>query len=181
MDNKNVSENISWAENSLNIVNGWISNVDTKVSYALIISGILAGFVFSQGKPIVLDNIIIFSICSKVQRISVVAGIILFFLALMFISATIILFLLAISCRVKSKEVNSRLFFGRIANYDLPDFINMFKNQNDVDYLVSLLTEIHTNSVICKKKIRLYNLGIKFLVISFLFFLMYFGITITMF
>lgn len=39
------------AYRSLEMVNTWISNLDTKVSFALALVGVLTGVIFSEGLP----------------------------------------------------------------------------------------------------------------------------------
>ena len=53
-DNKYSRED---AYQSLEMVNSWINNVDSKISYILAFIGVIIGFVFIQGTPKAFANI----------------------------------------------------------------------------------------------------------------------------
>ena len=48
---KQKSYNREDAYKTLEIINGWIGNMDAKISFALAFVGILVGYIFSNGMP----------------------------------------------------------------------------------------------------------------------------------
>lgn len=152
------------AYQTLEMVNTWISNIDTKVSFTLALAGVLIGFIFSTGLPSALK---IVSEVSKLQELnggeSIGAILVCVLYVVSFIS--ILFFMLAIIARIKNmNNVQSLFFFGSIAKMEILDYKTKVNSMSEQEVLEDLLEQIHTNSMICNKKAKYYNRGIKFLV-----------------
>ncbi len=152
------------AYQTLVMINTWISNIDTKISYALALTGILIGSIFSKGLPNALK---IVSEASKLEQLNggeIIGAILVCLLyAVSFIS--ILYFMLAVIARTKiTNNVQSIFFFGSIATMKLLDYKTKVNSMNNQEVLEDLEEQIHTNSMICNRKAKNYNIGIKFLV-----------------
>ncbi len=151
------------AEYTLDIVNSWINNIDSKASYALSLAGILIGFILIQGLPKV------FLVWIKASEITVTifVGVAMVILLYVFSLFSICSFVSVLISRVAPpKKIKQHLFFGSIATYDLEQFTNEFLALSDDDYVVELIEQVHTNSCICSKKIKWYNQGVKGLFVT---------------
>lgn len=150
----------------LEIINSWISNIDTKVSFALTLSGALIGFIFSIGLP----NI--FRIIGEISKLKELSGGVIIgaiFICLLYITSliSVIYFMLAITARVKNhNNTQSIFFFGSIGKMELSDYKTNTNKINQQEILEDLKEQIHTNSMICNKKARYYNTGIRFLLVT---------------
>ena len=147
----------------LEMINTWISNIDTKVSFALALSGVLIGSVFSTGLPNALQRI---SEVSKLKELNggEIIGAILVCILYVVSFISILYFMLAIIARIKNpNNFQSILFFGSIATMKLLDYKTKVNSMNQQEILEDLGEQIHINSMICNKKAKYYNKGMKFL------------------
>lgn len=147
----------------LEMINTWISNIDTKVSFALGFSGVLIGSVFSTGLPNALQRI---SEVSKLKELNggEIIGAILVCILYVVSFISILYFMLAIIARIKNpNNFQSILFFGSIATMKLLDYKTKVNSMNQQEILEDLGEQIHINSMICNKKAKYYNKGMKFL------------------
>lgn len=152
----------------MDTVTSWIENIDKKISYALALTSALLGFILSKGRPSIFT---IFSNGAS-PSFSSILGLILIILLYCISFFTILMFLLAISCRIKSKSgIQSLLYFGSIQKMPLQTFVEQYDGMDNKEYIHQMLEQIHTNSTICTKKAKCYNLGIITMSISFALFL----------
>lgn len=148
----------------LEMVNKWITNIDTKVSYALALTGVLIGFVFNKGVPSSLKRV------SEVLKLSELSGgeiIGAILVCLLYIVSfiSVIYFMLAIIARIKNpNNAQSIFFFGSIGSQKLIDYTTKVNGMSEQDIIEDLEEQIHTNSMICNKKSKFYNIGIKFMI-----------------
>lgn len=151
------------AYETLNIINTWIGNMDTKVSFALALVGVLIGVIFEKGIPNIFDRI---SQVSKLAELSGGEFIAAILVVLLYLSSftSILCFMLSIIARVKNlNNAPSVFFFGSIGNMTLENYKNSVKNMEEKDIIDDIEEQIHTNSRICSLKAKWYNRGIKFL------------------
>lgn len=139
---------------SLEFAISWVSNIDAKASYILAVAGIMIGYVLGQ------DLSAIKSVAAGQTVKQIIKSVLYIFCMLSFIFP-----ILTLRVRVKPK-VSSYFFFGSIATRKRIDFIEGFKQIKDDDSLDDILMQVHINSQICCKKVKLYNWGLFFLVCS---------------
>ena len=164
-DDQNKHQNKAFdkedAYETLGIINTWIGNIDTKVSFSLALSGALIGIIFDKGMPRIFKRI------AEVSNLKVLSGgdligtilVVLLYLA-SFIS--ILCFMLSIIARVNNpSNAPSVFFFGSIGNMTLANYKKSIKAMNDQDIIDDLEEQIHTNSFICSLKAKWYNKGMK--------------------
>ena len=169
-DSNQLQENKAFkkedAYETLNIINTWIGNMDTKVSFALALVGVLVGVIFEKGMPRAFDRISQVSKLAELSGGEIIAAILVVLLYLSgFISITC--FMLSIIARVKNlNNAPSVFFFGSIGNMTLENYKNSVKNMEENEIIEDLKEQIHTNSRICSLKAKWYNRGIKFLLIT---------------
>ncbi len=152
------------AYQSLEMINTWISNIDTKVSFALALVGVIIGFVMEMGMPASIQKVCELSDDTKLTCIDIISVIIVLLLYMVsFLS--IICFLLAIIARVKNlNHTKSIFFFGSIGKMSFPNYKDRVKQLTEQEIIEDLEEQIHTNSQICIQKVKWYGIGINFLV-----------------
>lgn len=146
------------AEYTLDLVNFWINNIDSKSSYAISFAGVLLGFIIIQGLP---QSFLRWT--SSIEfTFSIFIGAVMVVLLYVFSLASICSFVLALIARINfSKIKRQHLFFSSISTCDLKQFTKEFLCLSNDDYVLELLEQVHINSCICTKKARWYNRGIK--------------------
>lgn len=151
------------AYETLSIINTWIGNMDTKVSFALALSGVLIGVIFEKGMPNAFERITEISKLAELSGGEIMAAMLVVLLYLSsFIS--ILCFMLSIIARVKNlNNAPSVFFFGSIGNMTFESYKSSIKEMDEKDIVNDLEEQIHTNSKICNLKAKWYNNGIKFL------------------
>nr|WP_207755768.1 Pycsar system effector family protein [Clostridium botulinum] len=156
------------AYHALEIVNEWTSNIDTKISYSLTLTGVLIGFIFNKGLPSAWKRVSEVSKLAELSGSEIGAAILVSLLYIVsFIS--ILCFMLAIIARIKNfNNAQSIFFFGSIGKQKLVDYISKINGMSEQNIIEDLEEQIHTNSMICSKKAKCYNIGIKFLVANIL-------------
>ena len=154
------------AYETLGIINTWIGNMDTKVSFALTLAGVLIGVIFEKGMPNALKAIGKVTKLSELSGGEVIAACLVCLLYLVsFIS--ILCFMLSIIARVKNlNNAPSIFFFGSIGNIPLKSYKNKVNDIEEKGLIDDLVEQIHTNSKICSLKAKWYNKGIKFLLLT---------------
>ena len=154
------------AYETLNIINTWIGNMDTKVSFALALVGVLIGVIFEKGMPGAFDRISQVSKLAELSGGEIIAAILVLLLYLSGLTS-ILCFMLSIIARIKNlNNAPSIFFFGSISNMTLENYKNSVKNMEEKDIIDDIEEQIHTNSRICSLKAKWYNRGIKFLLIT---------------
>jgi hypothetical protein len=152
------------AYKTLEITNTWISNIDAKISFALAFSGVLIGFIFAKGLPNAFKIVSEVSTLEELNGGEIIGAIVV--CLLYGVSITSILhFILAIMAKIKNtNNVKSIFFFGSIASMELLDYKSKVNRMTEQEVLSDLQGQIYTNSRICNKKAKCYNMGVKFLV-----------------
>ena len=151
------------AYETLGIINTWIGNIDTKVSFSLALSGALISVIFDKGMPRIFKRI------AEVSNLQVLSGgdlIGALLVALLYLSSfiSILCFMLSIIARVNNpSNAQSVFFFGSIGNMTLENYKSAVKDMDEKEMIDDLEEQIHTNSKICSLKAKWYNKGIKFL------------------
>lgn len=151
------------AYQTLEMINTWISNIDTKVSFALTLAGVLIGFTFSADLPYALKRVTEVSKLSELNGGEIIAVILV---CSLYISSflSILYFMTAIIARIKyPNKAQSIFFFGSVAGMELLDYKNKVQSMTKQLVIEDLEEQIHTNSMICSKKTKCYNIGIKLL------------------
>lgn len=149
------------AYQSLEMVNTWISNMDTKVSFALAIAGVLIGIIFGSGFPNALQRVCEVSKLAELNGGEIIGAILVCLLYLVSFSS-IISFMLSIIARVKNlNNVPSVFFFGTIEKMNLQNYKEKLNQMTEQQIIEDLEEQIHTNSRICSQKAKWYNIGIK--------------------
>lgn len=151
---------------TLELINTWISNVDSKASFALAFTTAILGLIFYNAGSMpsafshMYDAVSRKNISCEIvfPFISVVGLYISFFLSISF-------FFLALKGTTKSGS-SSILFFGTIAGLSQNDFKAKIFNMNDKALQKALAEQIHTNSIVCAKKFKWYNTGLRLLVLA---------------
>lgn len=154
------------AYRTLELTNSWVGNVDTKISFALALVGSLSAFIFKGGLPNALQNVIDIGKLSSLTGgdiIAVITVILLYITSL----TSIICLLIGMVARTKANG-DSLFFFGTISANKYEDYEKKIMNFEEEHILKELIEQIHTNSQICTKKMKFYNLGIKVLIITVL-------------
>jgi hypothetical protein len=150
------------AYKTLEITNTWIKNIDDKVSYALALAGIVIGFVFGTGLP---NSFKIVSGISKLEELNggEIIGVILVCSLYIVSFLSILYFILAIISRIKNvNNAQSIFFFGSVTTMKLQDYKVRINSMSEQEIIEDLEEQIHTNSMICSKKVKCYNIGIRF-------------------
>ena len=151
------------AYETLGIINTWIANIDTKVSFSLALSGALISVIFDKGMPRIFKRI------AEVSNLQVLSGgdlIGALLVALLYLSSfiSILCFMLSIIARVNNpSNAQSVFFFGSIGNMTLVNYKSSVKDMEEQDIINDLEEQIHTNSVLCSLKAKWYNRGMKYL------------------
>lgn len=110
------------AYHTLEIIDTWISSLDTKVSYALALVGVLIGIVFSAGLPSAFQKVAVVSKLSELDGGEIIAVILvglLYFVSFL----SLVSFMLAIVARIKNlNNAPSIFFFGSISGMELQKY-----------------------------------------------------------
>ncbi|MFP3727480.1 DUF5706 domain-containing protein [Priestia filamentosa] len=168
---------------TLDKINFWIGNCDTKVSFSLAFAGILLGGFFSSGiitksltnlikKVIHIDKIKGYW---EIKLVEVTAIVLLAFIILMAFSITYLFRALkgSIDTEVYKQHgltTTSAVFFESIANRPFQTFKEETENMSSSDIHNDYLSQIYINSKICQRKFKLYNAGVQFLIYSAIIF-----------
>lgn len=154
------------AYQSLEIINTWISNIDTKVSFALAFVGVIIGMILGTDIPKALKRVGEVSKLAELSGCEILAAVLVCVLYIVsFLS--VICFMLAIVARVKNlNSTSSIFFFGSIGKMNLQNYKEKIKQLTDQQIIEDLEEQIHTNSKICSQKTRWYNIGTRFLMVT---------------
>ena len=154
------------AYQTLSMINTWIGNIDTKISFALALAGVLIGMIFSGGLPNAFQRITHVSKLSELNGGEICAVLLV---GLLYCASflSIVSFMWAIIARVKNlNNASSLFFFGSIGAMELQNYRDKANQITEQDLIDDLEEQIHTNSRICNQKAKWYNNGIKFLLIT---------------
>jgi hypothetical protein len=182
-NNENIEINKEEAVETLDRINFWIGNCDTKVSFSLAFAVILLGGFFSSSiitgsldllmsKIMRIDNI---NHYGEVRLVEITTFVLVLFLV--FMALTITYLFKALKGSIDSSvykqpglTTDSKIFFGTIAGQSFDSYkqkvitATMSEKQDDI------LSQVYINSKICQNKFNLYNKGLRYLVVSTLLF-----------
>ena len=141
-DNNQTQENRAFkkedAYETLGIINTWIGNMDTKVSFALALAGVLIGVIFEKGMPSAFERITEVSKLAELSGGEIIAAILV---ALLYLSTFIstLCFMLSIIARVKNlNNASSIFFFGSIGNMTLENYKSAVKDMDEKEMIDDL-------------------------------------------
>ncbi|WP_455543543.1 hypothetical protein [Intestinibacter sp.] len=184
------------AYKTLDMVNMWIGNVDSKISYSLTFIGVLLGFFLANKKPINISEIVN-KILMKIQEIpkhgikltlkgidlkDIISVIILILIcAFIFTSAKACIYLYkGIKGRIDPEVykqnglvTKSNIFWNSISNQKYSDFYKNIRSLDKDNLMKDISSQIFINSKICTEKFENYNKGVKYISISIILFFIY--------
>lgn len=184
------------AYKTLDMINMWIGNVDSKISYSLTFIGVLLGFFFTGKKPIQISQVLK-KILMKIQQIfnkeyelifkgielKDIISVIILVLICIFIFKSImacIYLYKGIRGRIDSNvyEENelitkSNIFWNSISSMKYLDFYKNINNLDESELLKDISSQIFINSKICTEKFENYNKGVGYIVDSIIIFFIY--------
>ena len=142
------------AYKTLELVNGWINNLDTKASFLLAYIAVIMGF--ASGCPKIF-----FAEVPDPITTGFVAKMILTIGLFLILVLSVVFLLMTLTARIKNKSgKHSMMFFGEIAKLSLNDYKAKVLNRSEDELIKDVLEQIHTNSIICTKKSGNYNKGV---------------------
>ena len=147
------------AYQTLDMVNTAIERIDTKVSIALAVVGVLIGSVFAVEFP---DDFRFWDQIRNLEELSVLEVCSVLCVACLFVSGALALtcFVLAILSRSSKDAERSVFFFGSISKMKLDAYRNRVNRMNNKQLLLDIEKQIHLCSEICVKKSKWYNAGL---------------------
>jgi len=151
---------------TLTLINTWISNIDTKISFALALVGILIGMIFSNGLPCAFLRVSEVSKLAELNGGEILAAITV---GLLYIASfiSILFFMFAIIARIKNpNRVESLFFFGSISKMELDNYREKINGLTENELIKDIEEQIHSNSKVCNQKALWYNRGIKALLVT---------------
>jgi hypothetical protein len=160
-------------------INFWIANCDTKISFALAFAGILIGGFFSS-------SIITSSLDNLIKKIRVLKDVKSKWEVLYIETTTlvlivfILLIITSVCCLVKGLKgsinptaykqdkltTDSYQFFGTIQSKVFTSFKDGFETQTQNKLQNDYLSQIYINSKICQRKFDFYHEGVTYLIYS---------------
>lgn len=177
--NNNGGFEIEEASKTLERVNFWINNCDTKISFSLAFAGLLLGGFFSSSiitgsLSRLIEKITNIDALKEYWEIKLLEGSILVLIAFVLCLICAVTFLF----RAKKGSIDpsiykqsglttkSILFFGTIANEQYQDFKQQYTTITPADLQNDYLSQVYINSKICQRKFHLYNKGVNYLMFS---------------
>lgn len=177
-----MKNRIEKAEKTLQMINQWIANCDTKSSFILTFYGVMLTIIFTSkiGEE-VLD---VFSFeCAKEWNKESIKNFFRLLLVSLFIGFVVKVFYEIFNtligridpekCKEKGLDTQSKIFFGTISKRSFEDFETSSNTEIEEEYLKDLHSQIFINAHISSKKFEHYNKSIKCLSISLMLFLIY--------
>ena len=168
------------AKATLERINSWINNCDTKAGAILALLGVILTLVMTnEGLSACYE------IASKAMANRTFSDI--FYLIIWFVSFACLIFGLyrlisALFATINSEkykqaklETDSRIFFGFIgATPTYQEYRDKFAEMTIAEYTNDLLSQVYINSLIANKKFKNYNQGLKYAIIGFCWFIVMF-------
>jgi len=182
MDNQTKDE---IAEKTIDRINFWLGNVDSKVSFVLSFAGIFLGFIFaSDSITKSIEGYIKFIISNDLtlgKFIFSCIALLLFIASMVFMGISIYNLLGALKGRINpdtysqaNLETKSILFWGSIANStNYTAYKQKIDLLTDVNLSNDLKSQAYINSLICTKKFELYNKAINKLTWGIILFVLF--------
>lgn len=161
------------AYKSLENINSWINNSDTKVSIILGLLGVIFTVVFSNTEFCDLMLKLLKSVVKDI-RFGELIYLLLIFLSIVLIIYGIYKLFRVLVPRLEfnlSKGKKSILYFGEISNYDsFNDFKRNVYKISKKELYDDILHQIYINANICNVKFKNYNYGLKSSIIGIILF-----------
>lgn len=170
---------ICFNENRLNDnfenINSWINNCDNKASIMLGFIGIIVTILLTNNEFISTFIKLINEVIEKKEFVDELYIVLIF----IFISLTLygifnIFKVIYPSLKSSNTDSKSLLYYDSISKMDLSDYKNAIFQCEEKDYLVDLITQIHTNSRICSKKFLNLKKGLSLTIYGLIGFLIIF-------
>lgn len=184
------------AYKTLDMINMWIGNVDSKISYSLTFMGVLLGFFLTTSKPIDISQVtnkILIKIqeminkgiqptLKSIELIDVISVIILILICIFIFTSvkSCICLYKGIKGRIDPETYNqnglvtkSNIFWNSISSKQYLDFYKEISNLDKRNLMKDISSQIFINSKICTEKFNNYNEGVKYIVISVIIFFIY--------
>lgn len=174
MDNEKYSKDDAYY--ILELINSWINNVDAKTSFALAYVTVLVGFIFVNGSPAVFQEIM------KIEKVTGCMVLKAIIVVLLYLTSFLSIVFMFLALKAQTEKIGwwesilkknanvssskSVVFFGTIASNSFSNFKSKTMNMDNKEIIEEVLEQIHTNSKICKKKMKFYNIGIFWLFIA---------------
>ncbi|MDC3424255.1 DUF5706 domain-containing protein [Aquibacillus sp. 3ASR75-11] len=165
---------------TLERINYWISNCDTKISFALAFSGVLLG-VFFTSNTIQNSLVALFEQFSELDMYNIVVLLttLIFVAFVICLTLSIWHFFMGLKGSVDSTvfdqddlQTNSLLYFGTIQALKYTEFKKEVQNITKDELGNDYLSQIHINSVICQTKFNNYKKGIIYLTAAIILFVL---------
>lgn len=162
------------ARDTLDRIIGFVGNCDTKASIMLGVLGFILTSAFTNSMVPELF-LMIKEAANYGTAFSVIYLILLFISIAIFIFGIFLLISVLIAKSGKSNN-DSKIFFSDIAlnNKDSASYKDKVLNQLECDVKNDLIAEIYINAVICYKKFRKHNLGLKLVLLGAVLFVVLF-------
>ena len=150
---------------TLALINSWISNIDSKISFMLAFLGVLSGFIFNNKLPQAYTSIKKLSSISEISGSQIIRAILVTSLYVLLV-LSIFKFLNALTAKVDGDDLRTNresiFFFGSIEKKNLGNYTDEYLAITDEEAMKQVLEQVHTNSKICTKKVKNYNDGMRF-------------------
>lgn len=177
-----MSNKIENSFTKLDNINSWINNCDSKSSYILTFFGVVVTIIFTSDIGKEMIDTLEFSSSNNLTKNSF-KNFIHFFLFISFlISALVTLYYIYFTLKAKIDSsiyaqddlvTSSNIFFGTVSGKNFKDFNNETKAETETNLLNDINSQIFINSNIANAKFQNYNLSLKFMLLTFLIFLLY--------
>jgi hypothetical protein len=171
MNRENYDSIIQDLNMSLDRINDWIKNCDTKASIMIAVIGVFLTMLVNDSVIDLVKNIIVF-IASDINIFKIIYIIIVVLLLLSFLFGFFLLIFTLnpiVKTNIKTGNVansNSVYFFGSIANMKFSNYSEVVKNP-DLQ-IESLKQQVYVNSHIATKKYKLFRKGLYFSFFGFI-------------
>lgn len=182
MENITNMEKIDKGIKKLELVNQWISNVDTKSSFVLTFYGVIITIIFSSEVGNKMVEVFTYEKATEINCMSIWLFFKMLIVVTFFITASIAFYNLyqTLKGRINPKiyqqqglNTDSNLFFGTIASKTYLDFETQTNSENDDTFLQDLNSQIFINSNIADSKFKHYNRSIIWVICSFIIFVLF--------
>lgn len=181
MDNKKVDQ---VTNQTLERINFWIGNADSKISFILSFAGIFLGFIFASDSinESIKDLLKILGDNKSSARGFFLALVTLlsFIGSMTFIGISLYYLLGALKGRINLEnnhhgfEDNSILFWGSISKFgNYTTYKQRLDSVQEDELFNDLASQVYINSLTCTKKFQLYNKGIDKLVWGIILFVVF--------
>jgi hypothetical protein len=160
---------IDEAFNVLDRIIGFINNCDNKASIALAGTMAILAIIFSSDGIVKIAGIVSAILFPQTTNSSAgeVVYLVLLLLSMALLVVGLVFLVLVIVARTKA-DGSSAIFFGHIAQLkDAMEYRTRVLSSKKDELLTDILNQIYINSIICSRKYKLYNQGLKYTGIGF--------------